>query len=100
MYDGIQSDSLFAAVAAFRFGMHELLANTIADLPERERLVFTLYYYEELETSEIALLPGETSSAGLQLHASVLSRIKARLADAEKQATDAELRVTPHSHLQ
>jgi RNA polymerase sigma factor for flagellar operon FliA len=33
--------------------MRELLADAIADLPERERLVFTLYYYEELETSEI-----------------------------------------------
>jgi RNA polymerase sigma factor for flagellar operon FliA len=56
--------------------MRELLADAIADLPERERLVFTLYYYEELETLEIALVLGETPLAVLQLHASALGGLK------------------------
>ena len=84
MDDGSQSDSLFARLGARRFGMRELLADAIADLPERERLVFTLYYYEELEASEIALILEETLSAVVQLHVSALGRLKARLADAEK----------------
>ena len=61
--------------------MRELLADAIADLPERERLVFTLYYYEGLETSEIALVLEETLFAVVQLHVSTLGRLKARLAD-------------------
>jgi RNA polymerase sigma factor FliA len=86
MDDGSQSDSLFAKLGAGQFGMRELLADAVADLPERERLVFTLYYYEELETSEIALLLGENLLAVLQLHASALGRVKARLADPEPGA--------------
>jgi RNA polymerase sigma factor for flagellar operon FliA len=81
MDDGSQSDSLFAKLGARRFGMREILADAIADLPESERLVFTLYYYEELEASEIALILGENLLAVLQLHASALGRVKARLAD-------------------
>lgn len=61
--------------------MRELLAKAIANLPERERLVFTLYYYEELETSEIALVLEETLFAVLQMHVSTLDRLKARLED-------------------
>jgi RNA polymerase sigma factor FliA len=86
MDDGSQSDSLFAKLDALRFGMRELLASAIADLPERERLVFTLYYYEELETSEIALVLGETLLAVLRIHASALGRLKAQLADPEPAA--------------
>jgi hypothetical protein len=37
-------------------------------LTERERLVFILYYHEELETSEIAFVLEETLFAVLQLH--------------------------------
>ena len=70
MDDGSQSD--FTA-----------LADAIADLPERERLVFTLCYYEELEIPEIALALGEALFAVLQLYVSALDRLKARLADPE-----------------
>jgi RNA polymerase sigma factor for flagellar operon FliA len=100
MDDGSQSDSLFARLGARRFGMRELLADAIADLPERERLVFTLYYYEELETSEIALVLGETVFAVFQLHASAVGRLKARLADPEKPEAEAESDLTPHNHRQ
>ena len=84
MHDGSQFDILLGVFAARRLRMREFLAREIADLPERERLVFTLYYYEELETSEIALVLGETLFAVVQLHVSALGRLKARLADAEK----------------
>jgi RNA polymerase sigma factor for flagellar operon FliA len=70
MDHGRQSDFLFAKLGASRFRMRELLTDAIADLPERERLVFTLYYYEELETTEIALVLGDTLFAVRQLHVS------------------------------
>ena len=92
MDDGWQSDFLFAKLGASRLRMRELLADAIADLPERERLVFTLYYYEELETSEIALVLGDTLFAVRQLHVSALGRLKARLVDPEEQAAEAERR--------
>ena len=79
--DGRQFDFLFAKLGACRLGIRELLADAIADLPQRERLFFTLYYFEELETSEIALVLGETVFAVLQLHVSALGRLKARLAN-------------------
>jgi Anti-sigma-28 factor, FlgM/Sigma-70, region 4 len=53
-----------------------------------ERLVFTLYYYEELETSEIALVLGETVFAVLQLHVSALVRLQDRLADPDSGLLD------------
>jgi DNA-directed RNA polymerase specialized sigma24 family protein len=73
--------ALLAEPDASRLGMRELLADAIADLPGRERLVFTLYYHEELETSEIALVLGDTVFAVIQLHVSALRRLKARLVD-------------------
>jgi len=63
MDDGSQSDSLFTKLGARRFGVRELLADAIAEIPERERLVFTLYYYEELETSKIALVFSASDAA-------------------------------------
>jgi DNA-directed RNA polymerase specialized sigma subunit len=66
MDDGRQSDSLFAKLGARQPGMRELLADAIADLPERERLVFALSYYEELETSEIALVLVSVRSSPLE----------------------------------
>ena len=98
--DGRQSEFLFAKLGACRLGIRELLADAIADLPQRERLFFTLYYFEELETSEIARLLGETSSAVLQLHTSVLNRLKIRLPEVEKLAAELESLVTGPSHLQ
>jgi hypothetical protein len=72
------------------------LADAIADLPERERLVFTLYYYEELVPSEIALVTGETSFAVVQLHVSALSRLKAQLADPENRLPKPSEAYLPH----
>ena|SRR5580704_3936325 len=100
MHDGIQCNFLLAALGATRVGMYDLLANAIDDLPERERLVFTLYYYEELQTSEIALIPRREPYTRPQLYASVLSRLTARLTAAERRVIDAELHVPVSCHLQ
>jgi RNA polymerase sigma factor for flagellar operon FliA len=60
--------------------IQDRLTAAIFSLCERERLVFTLYYYEELTTEEIALLLDETASRVAQLHASALLGLRARLA--------------------
>jgi RNA polymerase sigma factor for flagellar operon FliA len=57
----------------------EALADAIARLPEREKLVVTLYYYEELTLREIGEVLGVTESRVSQLHTKAILRLKARL---------------------
>ena len=57
----------------------ELLADAISRLPEREKLVVTLYYYEELTLREIGEVLGVTESRVSQLHTKAILRLKARL---------------------
>ena len=60
--------------------MKEALSEAIARLPEREKLVVTLYYYEELTLREIGEVLGVTESRVSQLHTKAILRLKARLA--------------------
>jgi RNA polymerase sigma factor FliA len=62
--------------------LRETLADAIARLPEREKLVVTLYYYEELPLREIGEVLGVTESRVSQLHTKAILRLKARLSGA------------------
>jgi RNA polymerase sigma factor FliA len=64
--------------------MREALADAIARLPEREKLVVTLYYYEELTLREIGEVLGVTESRVSQLHTKAILRLKARLSGAAR----------------
>ena len=67
---------------ARELGVSELkdrLANAIARLPEREKLVIALYYYENLTLREIGEVLGVTESRVSQLHTKAVLRLKARL---------------------
>ena len=59
--------------------LREWLTEALLLLPEQERLIFTLYYYERLTTEEIKLLLGDTESSISQLHAAALLRLHASL---------------------
>jgi RNA polymerase sigma factor FliA len=59
--------------------LREALGEAIAHLPEREKLVVTLYYYEELTLREIGEVLGVTESRVSQLHTKAILRMKARL---------------------
>jgi len=63
----------------------EALADAISRLPEREKLVVTLYYYEELTLREIGEVLGVTESRVSQLHTKAILRLKARLAGAAER---------------
>jgi RNA polymerase sigma factor (sigma-70 family) len=67
--------------------LREWLTEAILLLPEQERLVFTLYYYERLTTEEIKLLLGDTETSISRLHASALFRLHAILADRADRVT-------------
>jgi RNA polymerase sigma factor for flagellar operon FliA len=66
--------------------MREALADVISRLPEREKLVITLYYYEELTLREIGEVLGVTESRVSQLHTKAILRLKARLSGATARA--------------
>src|SRR5262245_45692273 len=56
-----------------------MLAGAIDDLPEKERLVLSLYYYEEFTMKEIGSLLGVNESRVSQLHTKAMLRLRGRL---------------------
>ncbi len=52
------------------------LADAIEQLPKREAVLITLYYYEELTMKEIALILGLTESRVSQIHSQTMLRIR------------------------
>lgn len=59
----------------------DAIAHVIGELPERERLVLSLYYDEELNLKEIGAVIGVSESRVCQLHSQALARVRARLSD-------------------
>ncbi len=66
--DGLQKEDLKVHVA-----------NAIASLPERERMVMALYYSEELNLREIGAVIGVSESRVSQIHSQAIIRLQARL---------------------
>jgi RNA polymerase sigma factor FliA len=64
------------------------LADAIARLPEREKLVVALYYYENLTLREIGEVLGVTESRISQLHTKAVLRLRSRLQSENEPATD------------
>lgn len=56
-------------------------AEAIDGLPERERLVLSMYYDDELNLKEIGEVLGVTESRVCQIHGQALTRLRARLGD-------------------
>ena len=73
-----EEDPLFRCL---RGEMEERLAEAVTRLPERERLVMTLYYYEEMTMREIGLALGVVESRVSQVHASAVVHLRAALKD-------------------
>ena len=73
-----EEDPLFRCL---RGELEERLTEAIANLPERERLVMTLYYYEEMTMREIGLAMGVVESRVSQIHASAVMHLRAALRD-------------------
>ena len=68
--------------------MRQALAQAITRLPDRERLVVTLYYYEELTLREIGEVIGVTESRVSQLHTKAVLRLKARLSGGVRETAE------------
>ncbi len=61
--------------------MKDRVADAIARLPEREKLVVALYYYENLTLREIGEVLGVTESRVSQLHTKAVLRLRGRLTE-------------------
>jgi RNA polymerase sigma factor for flagellar operon FliA len=59
--------------------MRQALARAIGELPEREKLMMSLYYEQELNLKEIGAVLGVTESRVCQLHGQALARLRGRL---------------------
>ena len=76
----IKDDSAEDPVAIFEsVEIKDILAGAIERLPEREKTVIALYYYEGLTLKEIGQVLGVTESRVSQLHTKAVLRLRARL---------------------
>lgn len=75
--DSMQTPSDVAQNDALRSAM----ARAIDELPEREKLVLSLYYDEEMNLKEIGLVLGVSESRISQIHSQAALRLKKKLSD-------------------
>ncbi len=74
--DGVSPEAAFQAEET-----RESLVGAINKLPERERLVVTLYYYEGMTLSEIGDVLGVTESRVCQIHAKTMMSLRNRIGE-------------------
>jgi RNA polymerase sigma factor for flagellar operon FliA len=73
-----EEDPLFRCL---RGELEERLGEAIQSLPDRERLVMSLYYFEEMTMREIGLALGVVESRVSQVHASAVVHLRSSLRD-------------------
>jgi len=71
-------------------GMRGALVEAIGGLPEREQLVMSLYYEQELNLKEIGAVLGVTESRVCQIHGQALIRLRARMTGWREQGAAAD----------
>lgn len=59
--------------------LQDIMVKAIDALPDKEKLLISLYYYEELTMKEIGQIMGYTESRISQLHTQAMFRLRARL---------------------
>lgn len=60
--------------------LREILADAISKLPEKEKMVITLYYFEDLTLKEISAIMKVSESRISQLHTKAILRLRGKLA--------------------
>jgi RNA polymerase sigma factor for flagellar operon FliA len=80
------ADSGDGPVAAYEVEeMRQILAQAINDMPEREKIVLTLYYYEGLTLAEIGEVLGVTESRVCQIHTKSVIHLRAKIVASERE---------------
>lgn len=92
-YDGEPRVAASVATPASAFDYSEFresLGGAIGELPEREQLVLSLYYEQELNMREIGAVLSVSESRVCQIHGQAMLRLRARLGDWRETALDAD----------
>lgn len=80
------ADASHGPMGAFEVAeLRQLLAQAINTMPEREKIVLTLYYYENLTLQEIGKVLGVTESRVCQIHTKAVLQLRHRLAGLERE---------------
>ncbi|MEB3327850.1 MAG: FliA/WhiG family RNA polymerase sigma factor [Candidatus Sericytochromatia bacterium] len=77
--DTLPDDRLGPAAQLDHEAMLDVLGQAIDMLPERERLLVSLYYHEGLTLKEIGAVLGVTESRVCQLHGQAMGRLRTRI---------------------
>ena len=86
MIDTIESpSSINPDVSVEREAVKELIIKGINELPEKEKKVLILYYYEDLTLKEIGEVLNVTESRVSQLHTKAIVRLRAKLAEIKEE---------------
>ncbi len=73
----------------------DTLASAIAELTEREQIVVSLYYYEDLTLKEIGQVLGVTESRVSQIHSRAVARLRVKLKKLSSRRTARSARPRP-----
>jgi len=65
--------------------VRQLLAQAINVMPEREKIVLTLYYYENLTLQDIGKVLGVTESRVCQIHTKAVLQLRNKLASLQRE---------------
>ncbi len=80
------ADSAAGPVASFEVEeMRQILADAINHMPEKEKVVLTLYYYEGLTLAEIGEVLGVTESRVCQIHTKSVIHLRSKILAAERE---------------
>lgn len=75
--EDVTSENPFASLKHME--TKHVISDTIGSLPEKERLVISLYYYEDLNMKEIGTILGITESRVCQIHTKAVMRLRSKL---------------------
>ncbi|QEP43183.1 RNA polymerase sigma factor FliA [Ectothiorhodospiraceae bacterium BW-2] len=81
-HDSLVTEQADASKVLEQEQLRQLVASVVQGLPERERLIISLYYVDELNLREIGEVIGVTESRVCQLHNQTLIRLRSRLKQA------------------
>jgi RNA polymerase sigma factor for flagellar operon FliA len=84
--DTIAADVTEGPVARFEVHeMREILAEAVNGMPDRERTVLSLYYYEGLTLAEIGQILGVTESRVCQIHTKAVLQLRSKITAADRE---------------
>jgi RNA polymerase sigma factor for flagellar operon FliA len=80
IFEDVKAENPFLSLKSRE--LRQAVADCISSIPEKERLVISLYYYEDLNMKEIGSILGITESRVCQIHTKAVARLRAKLRSA------------------